>query len=215
MPIRTFKYNVIENISLTMNLSENFFIFFNIAKKAKYLIHHVLKISNANNRQYTINTKTKSEVRGGGCKPWKQKGTGRARAGSNRSPLWRGGGVIFGPKMKITINKINKKEKQLSLKTFIYNKQKQIFVFNNFDIQKIKTSSILNTLLKININLNLANLIISFKRNQNLKLSVQNLKNCEYIYVYQLHLRSLIKAKIILIDEKSLQFIQEFYCDRK
>lgn len=212
MVIKTLKYI---NVSRTTNFLGNFFILFNVAKKAKYLIHHVLKISNLNNNQATSNTKTKSEVRGGGRKPWKQKGTGRARAGSKRSPLWRGGGVIFGPQTKIKIKKINKKEKQLSLRTFVYNKQKQIFVFSNFDLNESKTSVILKHLSKANINLDQKFLIISSKHNKNLELSVRNLKYCQYIDVYQLHLQSLMKTKIIFIDEMSFQFIQEFYCDRK
>ena len=80
-----------------------------------YLIHKDVTRQQIQQKQGTVSAKTRSEVRGGGRKPWRQKGTGRARAGSNRSPLWKGGGVIFGPKPKTISLKLNKKERQLSL----------------------------------------------------------------------------------------------------
>jgi large subunit ribosomal protein L4 len=81
-------------------------------KKAVYIIHRAFVTQKKNKWQHTSSTKTRSEVAGGGRKPWKQKGTGRARAGSNTSPLWKGGGVSFGPKPKNVFYKLNKKEKQ-------------------------------------------------------------------------------------------------------
>ncbi len=86
-------------------------------ESAKHIVHRSLRLQMANNRQGTASTKTRSEVRGGGRKPWRQKGTGRARAGSIRSPLWRGGGVIFGPKPRDYSHKMNRKEKRLALST--------------------------------------------------------------------------------------------------
>jgi len=83
----------------------------------KYLIHKAIVIQDRNRRQGTASCKTRSEVRGGGKKPWKQKGTGQARSGSSNSPLWNGGGVTFGPKPKSYDKKINIKEKQLALTT--------------------------------------------------------------------------------------------------
>merc|ERR1712153_281954 len=97
---------------------------------ANYLIHKDILRHQISKKQGTASTKTRSEVRGGGRKPWKQKGTGRARAGSNRSPLWKGGGVIFGPKPKTMQHKLNKKEFQLALRTLLYNKKNNLFVFD-------------------------------------------------------------------------------------
>ena len=109
MAIKTIEYKVLDSFSPTNETlsTKNFSL--DVADKAKYVVHRAVKTAKANNVQLTRATKTRSEVSGGGRKPWKQKGTGRARAGSNRSPLWAGGGVIFGPKPKKIYNKINKK----------------------------------------------------------------------------------------------------------
>jgi large subunit ribosomal protein L4 len=111
-------------------------IFFNNLerkKKAIGLIHKVYLSQLKTKRKYTASTKTKSEVRGGGKKPWRQKGTGNARAGSTRSPLWVGGGVSFGPKPRIVNKKINKKERRLAILSAFYLKKKEcIFLEENF-----------------------------------------------------------------------------------
>merc|ERR1712244_106104 len=109
---------------LELNVLEN---------SGNYLIHKDIVRQQIQQKQGTVSTKTRSEVRGGGRKPWRQKGTGRARAGSNRSPLWKGGGVIFGPKPKTISRKLNKKERQLSLQTFLYNKRNLISVIQNLE----------------------------------------------------------------------------------
>jgi large subunit ribosomal protein L4 len=98
---------------LLVNVSED---------KANSLIHRALVKQQKEKRQGTSSTKTRAEVRGGGKKPWSQKGRGRARAGSANSPLWKGGGVSFGPKPKTYTSKLNKKEWKLSLQTLLYNK---------------------------------------------------------------------------------------------
>merc|ERR1712232_1200094 len=100
-----------------------------IDKSGNYLIHRDIVRHQLNKKQGTLSTKTRGEVRGGGRKPWRQKGTGRARAGSNRSPLWKGGGVIFGPKPKTIVKKLNKKERNLALQTLLYNKRNKTFLF--------------------------------------------------------------------------------------
>jgi len=104
-----------------------------LEKSGNYLLHKDLLRHQNSQRQGTVSTKTRSEVRGGGRKPWKQKGTGRARAGSNRSPLWKGGGVIFGPKPKTVSSKLNKKERRLALQTLLYNKKNNILIIDNLE----------------------------------------------------------------------------------
>ena len=114
-----------------------------VEKSGNYLIHRDLIRHQSSKRQGTVSTKTRSEVRGGGRKPWRQKGTGRARAGSNRSPLWKGGGVIFGPKPKTVSLKLNKKERRLALQTLIYNKKDSILIIENLEkeITEAKTKN--------------------------------------------------------------------------
>ena len=104
-----------------------------LEKSGNYLIHKDVLRHQTNLRQGTVSTKTRSEVKGGGRKPWRQKGTGRARAGSNRSPLWKGGGVIFGPKPRTFTYKVNKKERQIALQTLLYSKRKQVSLINNLE----------------------------------------------------------------------------------
>merc|ERR1712106_997512 len=99
-----------------------------LEKSGNYLVYKDISRQQKQQKQGTVSTKTRSEVRGGGRKPWQQKGTGRARAGSNRSPLWKGGGVIFGPKPKAVTLKLNQKERKLSLQTLLYNKRDNILV---------------------------------------------------------------------------------------
>lgn len=101
-------------------------------EKGAYLIHRAFLRQFVESRKGNANTKTRSEVKGGGRKPWQQKGSGRARAGSNTSPLWKGGGVTFGPKPKSYKIKINKKEWRLALQTLLFNKRESIVVVKNF-----------------------------------------------------------------------------------
>ena len=123
-------------------------------KKAIGLIHRVYLTQIKNARKYTASTKTKSEVRGGGRKPWKQKGTGRARAGSSRSPLWVGGGVSFGPRPRVVSKKINKKERRLAILSAFYLKKKEfLFVeeslFNNAKLKKTNHIVLSNSSLEL------------------------------------------------------------------
>ena len=104
-----------------------------VEESGNYLIHRDILRHQNNKRQWTVSTKTRSEVRGGGAKPWQQKGSGRARAGSNRSPLLKGGGVIFGPKPRKTLLKLNKKERKLALQTLLYNKRNNISIIENLE----------------------------------------------------------------------------------
>jgi len=143
MTIKKLEYSIYNSSIPNEILRKNFFSL-KVADKAKYIVHRALKTAANNKTQYTSSTKTKDEVRGGGRKPWKQKGTGRARSGSSRSPIWRGGGVTFGPRPKLVYNKINKKEKNLALTTLIYNKQSQFLVFDNLELKDSKTISFLN-----------------------------------------------------------------------
>lgn len=180
-----------------------------------YLLHKDLLRHYSSQKQGTVSTKTRSEVRGGGRKPWRQKGTGRARAGSNRSPLWKGGGVIFGPKPKTTSLKLNKKERKLALQTLLYNKRNHILIIENLENQldTPKTKSFLKICQNCGINSDQKLLVIVSKKTISLKLATQNLKNVELISVSNLNTFSILKAKQIILTTLAINYIEEIYCD--
>lgn len=186
-----------------------------LEKSGNYLLHKELLRHSNSQRQGTISTKTRSEVRGGGRKPWQQKGTGRARAGSNRSPLWKGGGVIFGPKPKIASFQLNKKERKLALQTLLYNKKKNILVIENFEdlVIEYTTKSFLKICKNCNINSNQKVLIVVSKKTSALKFATRNLKNVELILASNLNTFSLLKAKQIILTPLAIKDIKETYCD--
>ena len=165
-------------------------------------------------KQGTSSSKTRSEVRGGGRKPWQQKGTGRARAGSNRSPLWKGGGVIFGPKPKKTIKKLNKKERRLALQTLLYNKRNNISVIDNLEdaIDSPNTKAFFNICKKCGVELDQKVLVIVSKKTTPLKLSIRNMPNVELISASNLNTLSILKAKQILLTPLAVNEIKEIYC---
>jgi large subunit ribosomal protein L4 len=180
-----------------------------------YLLHKdLLRHFNSQN-QGTVSTKTRSEVRGGGRKPWRQKGTGRARAGSNRSPLWKGGGVIFGPKPRQISLKLNKKERRLALQTLLYNKKNNILIIENLEgnMSEPKTKAFLKVCQECTINLDQKVLVIVSKKTTPLKLATQNLKNVELISASNLNTFSLLKAKQIILTPLAIKDIKEIYCD--
>ena len=184
-------------------------------KKAIGLIHRVYITQLKNSRKYTAFTKTKSEVRGGGKKPWRQKGTGRARAGSLRSPLFVGGGVIFGPKPRLVSKKINKKERRLATLTALYLKKKQFIflndsVFENFDT--VKTKNLVNLLNENKLNVNQKILFILPKLNKCFYLSTRNLKNVEVTTALCLNIKQILKADFIVFSKQTFEFINLTYC---
>lgn len=194
-----------ENQKLELKVLEN---------SGNYLIHKDIKRHQILNKQGTVSTKTRSEVRGGGRKPWRQKGTGRARAGSNRSPLWKGGGVIFGPKPKITKFKLNQKERQLALQTLLYNNKDNICLVNNFEncLTNAKTKDLIQILKNLNLSIETKILIIVSEKTENLLLASQNIKNIELISSNNLNTLSLLRAKQIIVSIDALNDIKEIYC---
>ena len=191
---------------LELNVLEN---------SGNYLLHKDLLRHYNSQRQGTVSTKTRSEVRGGGKKPWNQKGTGRARAGSNRSPLWKGGGVIFGPKPKKVSIKLNKKERRLALQTLLYNKKNNILVIENLEneLTESKTKKFVEICGNCNVNLDQKVLVIVSQKTVPLKLATKNIKNIELILASNLNTFSLLKAKQIILTPSALNDIKEIYCD--
>lgn len=184
-------------------------------QSGNYLLHKNLLRHFNSQRQGTASTKTRSEVRGGGRKPWRQKGTGRARAGSNRSPLWKGGGITFGPKPKKVFFKLNKKERRLALQTLLYNKKKNLLIIDNLEneITEPKTKTFLKVCENCAIDLNQETLVVVAKKTIPLKLSTQNLQNVELISASNLNVFSLLKAKQIILTPLAINYIKEIYCD--
>nr|ARW63768.1 ribosomal protein L4 [Chondria sp. (in: red algae)] len=173
-----------------------------------YCIHRSLKNHLTNNRIKKASTKTRSEVSGGGRKPWKQKGTGRARAGSIRSPLWKGGGVIFGPIQRKYTSKINKKEKKLAVNTMLYNKSSKTVcvdeIFINTSIAKTKNALLNLKELGISLKQNNKILIIVENKVKTTQMSFRNLPNIELIESKHINILSLLKADIILISIQAI-----------
>jgi len=185
-----------------------------LEESGNYLIQRDILRHQTSQKQGTISTKTRSEVRGGGRKPWQQKGSGRARAGSNRSPLWKGGGVIFGPKPRKVTLKLNKKERKLALQTLLYNKRNNISVIDNLEaaIESPKTKAFNALCNNCEIDLNQKTLVVVSKKNAPLKLSTRNIKNVELISASSLNTHSLLKANQILLTPLAVNEIKEIYC---
>lgn len=178
------------------------------------LIHRVYLSQLKNSRKYLASTKTKSEVRGGGKKPWRQKGTGNARAGSSRSPLWVGGGVIFGPKPRLVSKKINKKERRLAILSALYLKKQQLTFIEETNFEQfttIKTKMVLDLITKLGLNLNTKILFVLTKPNKNFWLASRNLKNVEVTSADCLNLKQLLQTSSIIISNTSLKLINTKY----
>lgn len=183
----------------------------------KYLLHRAVVAQNNAARQGTASCKTRSEVRGGGKKPWKQKGTGNARSGSSNSPLWKGGGVAFGPKPRSYATKINTKEWRLALNTAIKSRFDNTIVVEDFtnSLDSPKTKKIVDIMNKIT---NLADpsnriVVILSEINENVNLSLRNLSNVTVLRSNTLNLRDILLANKIIVTEKALKNIQEVYSD--
>ena len=183
-------------------------------KKAIGLIHRVYLTQLKNGRKYTASTKTQSEVRGGGRKPWKQKGTGNARAGSSRSPLWVGGGVTFGPKPRIVFKKVNKKERRLAILSALYLKKKEfLFVEDTlFTSSTItKTKQFLAVLKDLNLKADAKILVVLPSANKQLWLATRNLKNIDLTVATCLNIKQLLKTNHIVLSNSTLELINSTY----
>jgi large subunit ribosomal protein L4 len=183
-----------------------------LENSGNYVIHKDIVRHAILKKQGTSSTKTRSEVRGGGRKPWRQKGTGRARAGSNRSPLWRGGGVIFGPKPKIIKIKLNKKERNLALQTLLYNHRNDISIVNEDILNVNKTKELLTVFNEHQISLTKKTLIVVSKKPKKLYLASRNIKNVDLILASNLNTLSLLKSEQIIMTLPVLKIISEVYC---
>ncbi|MBC6419447.1 MAG: 50S ribosomal protein L4 [Prochloron sp. SP5CPC1] len=184
-------------------------------ENASSIVHRALVRQMTNSRQGNASTKTRGEVRGGGRKPWRQKGTGRARAGSIRSPLWRGGGVIFGPRPKDYNIKMNRKERRLALRTAFNSRQEDLIVVEDFAPQfpKPKTKELVAALSRWSISGGAKVLVILKEIAENVHLSARNLPNLKAITANNLNVYDLLWADKIVTTAEALAQIQEVYSD--
>lgn len=182
---------------------------------ASHVVHRALVRQMANARQGTASSKTRSEVRGGGRKPWRQKGTGRARAGSNRSPLWRGGGVIFGPKPRDYSLKMNRKERRLALRTAFQSRSADLIVVEEFSdkLPRPKTKELAQAMQRWGVEPNDKVLLIMAERNEMVYLSARNIGNLRLILASNLNVFDLLSADRIVTTVAGLNKIQEVYGD--
>lgn len=182
---------------------------------AAHIVHRALVRQMNNARQGTVSTKTRAEVRGGGRKPWRQKGTGRARAGSSRSPLWRGGGVIFGPKPRDYSVSMNRKERRLALRTAFQSRVEDMVVVEDFGSQLLrpKTKDLISAMTRWGAQADEKILLIVAERQENIYLSARNVANLKLILANNLNIYDLLSADRLLVTAPALQKIQEVYGD--
>ncbi|ELR98835.1 50S ribosomal protein L4 [Gloeocapsa sp. PCC 73106] len=182
-------------------------------ENASHIVHRALVRQLAHARQGNASTKTRAEVRGGGRKPWRQKGTGRARAGSIRSPLWRGGGVTFGPKPRDYELKMNRKERKLALRTALDSRSVDIIVVENFSEQlpKPKTKELTSALTRWGVEGQPKVLMILSEIAENVALSARNISYLKMLKASNLNIQDLLTAGKIIITSEALAQIQELY----
>lgn len=173
----------------------------------EHLFYEVVKMQMANRRAGTASTKTKGEVSGGGVKPWKQKGTGRARSGSNRSPLWRHGGTVFGPTPRDYSYKVPKKVMKAALKSALALKLKDgnIKVYETLDLEAPRTKMAVELLNKTKL---ASALIVIDGANRNLQLAVRNLKDFKVIEAGGLNVYDILDYDGLVITRSALEKVE-------
>ncbi|MBW1895492.1 MAG: 50S ribosomal protein L4 [Deltaproteobacteria bacterium] len=172
-----------------------------------HLLHEVVTMQLANKRAGTASTKGRSEVRGGGAKPFRQKGTGRARAGTRRSPLWRGGGVTFGPKPRSYAYRVPKKVRKQALKMALTSKlqEETLLVVDNLDLETIKTKRFVEVLESLKAG---AALIVTDKNLTNLELSSRNVPDVKLIRSEGLNVYDVLRFKHLILLEPCVKQLE-------
>ena len=175
------------------------------------IVHSVLVNYLANQRQGTQSTKTRAEVRGGGRKPWRQKGTGRARQGSIRAPQWIKGGIALGPKPRSYRYSVNKKEKRLAIKSVLSSKvlENQLTVVDKLDLTEIKTKSMVKTLN--NLKLEGKTLVILPEKNLNVQASTRNIQGAKAITANTINVFDLLKYTNLVLTLDTVKKLEEVY----
>ncbi len=200
-------YNVEGKKVSTVDLKEEIFGI----EPNEAVVHSVLVNYLANQRQGTQSTKTRAEVRGGGRKPWRQKGTGRARQGSIRAPQWIKGGIALGPKPRSYKYTVNKKERRLAIKSLLSSKvlENELTVVDTFKFDEIKTKQMVNALT--NLKVEGKTLIVLPEKNENVQKSARNIKNVKTLQVNTINVYDLLKYKNLVITLDTVKKLEEVY----
>ena len=190
----------------TIDLSDDIFGI----EASEHAMHMAVVQYLANQRQGTQSAKTRSEVRGGGRKPWRQKGTGRARQGSIRAPQWTGGGVVFAPKHRDYSFKLNKKFKRLALKSALSTKcqEEKIIVVDELNLSEVKTKEMVKVLANIKAE---KALIVMDGSNKNVMLSARNIPNVKTAGVNTINVYDLFKHDTLVLTKDAVAKIEEVY----
>ena len=176
----------------------------------EHLIHQAVVLQLANNRQGTQKAKTRSEVSGGGRKPWRQKGTGHARQGSTRAPQWTGGGVVFAPVPRDYSFKMNKKEKRAALKSVLTSKvqENKFIVLDELKLAEVKTKEMKKVLDNLKVN---NALVIIGDDSENVALSARNIAGVQTASVNTINVFDMLKYNTIIATKSSVASIEEVY----
>lgn len=189
-----------------------------LSEPSVHLVHELVLLQHTR-KVRTASTKTKSEVRGGGAKPWKQKGTGRARAGSIRSPLWRGGGVIFGPKSQLRSPfKMPKRARLKALCSALSLKKEQLVLidaFPAFDVPKTKEAISLLGFFRDDLRKTLVLVDQSEDEYKNLQKSLNNIEKCKILHWQNLNPHDVMNAQLIICDQNTIKKIEAWLLTRK
>ena len=200
-------YNVDGKVVGNMDLNESVFG----VEVRPDVMHEVVVNYLANQRQGTQSTKTRTEVRGGGIKPWRQKGTGRARQGSIRAPQWVGGGVALGPKPRDYRYAVNKKTRRLALKSALSSKvqENEIIVLDALSLDEIKTKQVVSMLK--NLNVTEKALIVLPENDKNVTLSARNIKGVDTTYVGAINTYEVLNHTKCIILKDAVTKLEEVY----
>jgi large subunit ribosomal protein L4 len=176
-----------------------------------HVMYEAVKNYLANQRQGTQSAKTRAEVRGGGRKPWRQKGTGRARQGSIRSPQWKGGGVVFAPKPRDYSYKLPKKIKRLALKSALSSKvqDQEIIVVDNLVLDRPKTKDMVKVLS--NLNAGKKTLLVIPERDENVILAARNIPGVKTAYVNTINVYDILNCDSFMITKDAVNKVEEVY----
>ena len=176
----------------------------------EHLVHQAVVLQLANNRQGTQKAKTRSEVSGGGRKPWRQKGTGHARQGSTRAPQWTGGGVVFSPVPRDYSFKMNKKEKRAALKSVLTSKvqENKFIVLDELKLAEVKTKEMKKVLDNLKVN---NALVIIGDDSENVALSARNIAGVQTASVNTINVFDMLKYNTIIATKTSVASIEEVY----